>query len=214
MWFFPKKDSRISMILQASFDHVRQNFHNTFSWINYLNQRNSEYEKKLEKTDKRLESIEVYLSQLPNLNAQIRQIIDLHYKYEDIIKRLHYIEDKMRNLGDFTPQTRLVEMQEKIISLEKKKEAITSNLKEKMLKHIARNSKDYIRNNVLALIRKYEKISGYKLKEIIVEEQGLCSKSSFYRILEELEQEEGIDVVKEGKEKVFFAKISATSHHR
>jgi Fe2+ or Zn2+ uptake regulation protein len=124
------------------------------------------------------------------------------------------MEDKMRTISTNAPQTGLVEIQEKIINLEKKKEDIKSNLKEKMLKHIARNSKDYIRNTILSLIRRYEKISGFKLKEIIVEEQGLCSKSSFYRILEELEKEKGIDVVKEGKEKVFFAKIHTTSNTR
>lgn len=211
MGFFSKKYSRINLILQASFDHVRQNFNSTFSWINYLHQRNSEHEKKLAVNDKRLESIEVYLSQIPNLNAQMRQILDLHYNYEAILKRLHHIEEKIFYLTHKIPKNQTLEVQEKIESLEKRKEDIKSNLKEKMLRHITRNSKDYIKSTLLGLIKRYERVSAFKLKEIIVEEQGLCSKSSFYRILEELEKSEDIDVVREGKEKIFFIKISATA---
>lgn len=211
MGFFSKKDSRINMILQASFDHVRQNFNSIFSWLNYLNQKNSEYEKKLAVNERRLENIEVYLSQIPNLNAQMRQILDLHYNYEAILKRLHYIEEKIFSLTQNIPQNQTLEIQTKLKSLQKRKEDIKSNLKEKMLRHITRNSKDYIKNTLLGLIRKYERVSAFKLKEIIVEEQGLCSKSSFYRILEELEKNEDIDVLREGKEKVFLLKPIATN---
>ena len=47
---------------------------------------------------------------------------------------------------------------------------------------------------------------------MIVEEQGLCSKSSFYRLLEEIEQEPDIGVIKEGKEKHYIAKISKKNY--
>ena len=212
MGIFSKKDSRISMVLKASFDHVRQNFDHAFSWVNYLNQKQVEQDKKLDKVDSRLENIEIYLSQIPNLNAQMRSIMDLHFTYESVLKRLNDIEGRMKSLTiqDLNmPQTQLVEIKNKLENLEKKKEDIKSNLKEKMLRTITRNSKDYIQSTLLSLIRKYERVSAYKLKEMIVEEQGLCSKSTFYRILEDIEKREDVDVVREGKEKVFFIRLSA-----
>lgn len=61
------------------------------------------------------------------------------------------------------------------------------------------------------MIHKYEKISAHQLREMIVEEQGLCSKSSFYRILEEIEELSDISTVWQGKEKSYLTKIHATS---
>lgn len=200
------------MILKASFDHIRQNFDHTFNWISYLKHRNEEQNRKITANEARLENVELYLSQIPHLNAQMRNITDLNNSYEVVIKRLSFIEEKMRLLSPNTnemPNKQLEEIKDKLESLEKKKEDIKSNLKEKMLKSITRNSKDYIKSTLLSLIKRYERVSAYKLKDIIVEEQGLCSKSTFYRILEELEKREDVDVVREGKEKVFFIRITA-----
>ena len=71
------------------------------------------------------------------------------------------------------------------------------------MKKLTRNSKRYVKNIVLSYIQKYEQIPALQLREIVVDEQGLCSKSSFYRLLGELEQEEVVDVVQEGKEKTY-----------
>jgi hypothetical protein len=211
MWF-SKKENRISMVLKASFDHVRQNFDNVFGWVNYLNQKQSDQGNTLDFMGKRIENIELYLAQIPNLNAQIRNIMDLHYNYESISKRINSIEEKMHHLRDYSqniPQEQILEIKNKIETIEKRKEDIKSNLKEKMLKNIARNSKEYIKSALLSIIRKYERASAFKLKEIIVEEQALCSKSTFYRILEEIEKRDDVEVVWEGKEKVFFLKLAA-----
>ena len=69
-----------------------------------------------------------------------------------------------------------------------------------------KNSKDYVKTVIISLIKKYNRISAPQLKEILVEEQALCSKSSFYRLLVELEQEEEIGALQTGKEKAYFAK--------
>ena len=55
------------------------------------------------------------------------------------------------------------------------------------------------------MIQKYGDITALKLREMLVEEQGVVSKSSFYRILEELEKDDLIDMVRVGKEKHYFA---------
>jgi len=41
---------------------------------------------------------------------------------------------------------------------------------------------------------------------MIVYDQGLCSKSSFYRILDEIEAMEDISIVKKGREKYYLYK--------
>ena len=83
-----------------------------------------------------------------------------------------------------------------------------SALKEKILRRVTRNSKDYIKGIISSLINKYGRISAMQLREMIVEEQGLCSKSSFYRILDEIEREEGFTVISSGREKVYVSKLS------
>lgn len=202
MGFFNKnKDSRINMILQASFDHVRQNFHSVFSWLNQINQKNEDH-------DRRLQSIETYLTQLHTFNSQVKKVVDEHYKHEETLNRLSEVEKRLYYIqNSLEHKSASPEIKEKIEIIKEKKNTVRRNLKEKMIRSITRNSKDYIKSTILSLIQKYERVSGFKLKEIVVEEQGLCSKSSFYRILEELEKSEGLGAIREGKEKVFFVKL-------
>ena len=79
------------------------------------------------------------------------------------------------------------------------------------MKKITRNSKEYAKTIILSYIKKYEKISALQLKEMLVDEQALCSKSSFYRLLEEIESLGDIAVIKKGKEKHYISKISKTT---
>ena len=74
------------------------------------------------------------------------------------------------------------------------------------MKRLTRNSKEYVKSVIISYIRKYERISALQLKDIIVEEQNLCSKSSFYRLLEEVEGIDELGVIKQGKEKHYVSK--------
>jgi hypothetical protein len=194
--------------LRVSFFDVKQHVNNVFQWIFYINNRQKEY-------DSRLEKLELHVSKLPSedlieqkLKEQIRDIIDEHYSTKEVLdrlelvdKRIHYLyyHNKSNNEG-------LVEIKQRIDDLEKRKEVIKSSLQEKMLKTITKNSKSYIKSTVLNIIAKYGRISAFRLKEMVVEEQGLCSKSSFYRILEDIESDGDFSIVWEGKEKVFCSK--------
>ena len=93
-----------------------------------------------------------------------------------------------------------------------KLEAKKATIKEKIIKRITKNSKDYIKSIILSYIKKYSKITALQLKEMVVEEQGLCSKSSFYRLLEELEEEPELGVIKKGKEKHYIAKLTKKNY--
>ena len=79
------------------------------------------------------------------------------------------------------------------------------NLKEKVLQTFQRKSKHYLKSTILQYITQHQKISALQLKDIIVDQQGLTSKSSFYRILAEVEKEDHITVINDGKYKIFLA---------
>jgi len=95
-----------------------------------------------------------------------------------------------------------VDIQKRIERLEQKK----VSMKEKIMKRLTRNSKEYLKSVILSYIKKYERISALQLKEIVVDEQNFCSKSSFYRLLEEIEQSDDIGIVRQGKEKHYLSK--------
>ncbi len=125
------------------------------------------------------------------------------------------IDEKMKNVVSDdvfnrleSLNTRLDAVDSSIGTLQQKTDT-KQNLKEKIFKKVTRHSKDYIKSMLLSYIKKYGKISGLQLREIVVEEQGLVSKSSFYRLLIELEEDDTVSVVHEGKEKHYFF---ATAH--
>ena len=60
---------------------------------------------------------------------------------------------------------------------------------------------------ILSYIKKYEKISAFQLREMVVEEQNLTSKSTFYRIMEEIESLGEISIIRQGKEKLYLVKL-------
>ena len=86
-----------------------------------------------------------------------------------------------------------------------------SSLQEKVAKKVQQNSKEYIKNMIRGLIQKYNKISGLQLREIVVDEQALCSRSSFYRLLAEVEEEGTVHVLPNGKEKVYSLSSDAVA---
>ncbi len=87
-------------------------------------------------------------------------------------------------------------------------------LKERILRKVARDSKEYVKNFIHSLITKYERVSALGLREMVVEDQGLCSKSSFYRILSELEKEDDIQVVQDGKGKIFVSTMVSSKSEK
>ncbi len=103
-------------------------------------------------------------------------------------------------------ENRINQIQEKLNQLVLKKSP-----KQKLIQKVVKKNHEYVRIMVLNYIRKYEKISAYQLREIVVEEQNLTSKSTFYRILEEIEQSGEVTTVKQGKEKHYLANIKRTA---
>ena len=162
---------------------------------------------------KRLWALEDYTfrRQVGPDHLEIRNLIDEYYKHHELFTKIDALHQKISHLHEshaLVPP-KLEEMHERLSALEEKKTPSRNNFKEKLMNKLAKNSKDYVKNLIISYMKKYTEISAYKLKEMIVDEQGLCSKSSFYRILEEIEgDQEEISVVWEGKEKRYMVNLT------
>ncbi len=222
---FEKKFSQLNSLLLRSFSNVRNDTNTIYQWINYLNKKNIQQEQVISQ-------LRTELSHMPKSKEEIKAILDSHYSYEPILQKVRELNEKieiirrekllenepiLRRINELEARMEALKKQEilpseptnelenirvRLENLEQKKAAI----KEKIIKRITKNSKEYVKSIILSYIKKYEKISALQLKEMVVDEQGLCSKSSFYRILEEIEEMEEIACLKKGKEKHYMAK--------
>lgn len=201
-----------------SIEHSHNYYHQILSGIeqnhNYHTQRLAGIEQSHNKQMQRVFNIE----QNHNLHTQKLAAVEQNNRsYED---RMLKIEHQLTHLSslDNSIQTddskerfelllrKIENINQRIYELEKARSDRKIGLKERLIKKITKNSKDYVKTVIRSLITKYDKISGPQLKEIVVEEQGLCSKSSFYRLLAELEQESDISIIQDGKEKIYLSK--------
>lgn len=188
-----RRFEKLHSVLSVAFDKIKQETHLIFSWINHFNKLHQEH-------SQRLARIEQHLNYLPQQH-EIRQLIDYHYSYASLHQKIEELHKRIAEI-----EAKKSVQYQPCLSPSQSRQEKTSNLKEKLVQRISKNSKDYIKTVILSLIKKYNKITCPQLKEIVVDEQGLCSKSSFYRMLEELEHEKEIEVMQTKKEKMFFAK--------
>lgn len=213
-----KKLIQINELLKLSFGNVKRDTTNIFKWLNYLYMKNMDQEQTIKK-------IQLELSYIPKTREDVRRIIDEYYSFEGMMAKIRELNVRMDELARVqfqkqaayqpqqvitVPQEAPKEMQNELSALYQRIERLEQkklSMKEIIVKKITRNSKDYIKSVIISYIRKYERVSALQLKEIIVDEQNLCSKSSFYRLLEEIEQSDEIAVIKQGKEKNYLLKI-------
>ena len=208
-----KKLKQINEVIKRSFANVKRDTTNIFQWLNYFYKKNMEQEQTIKQ-------LQLELSYIPKTREEIKHIVDDYYSFGSIMTKIRELNDKVDELvrkqirhEEPYPMLRETPKELQTISdieirlgrLEQKKMSI----KEKIIKRLTRNSKEYIKSVILSYIRKYENISALQLKEMIVDEQNFCSKSSFYRLLEEIEQLDNIGVVKQGKEKHYISKAKA-----
>lgn len=169
-------------------------------------------ENKLEKINHKIELFEDSHKEVMTLKYQIHELkskLDTlntsPEQIENINSRIDHIKDRMRDVEDTNiPLKKHIEEHETIKTYpQQQSPRIVQTARENLIRKIAKSSKNHVKTIIRSLIIKYGQISALQLREIIVEEQGLCSKSSFYRILEELEGDEDISVVREKKEKKY-----------
>ena len=208
-----KRLKQMNDILQKSFANVKRDTTNIFQWLNYFYRKNMEQEQMIKR-------LQMEISYMPKTREDIRRVIDDYYSFESIIAKIRELSEKV----DETARKQQTQADKQIIQpmpreahpdlsyIEKRLEKLEHkklSIKEKIIKRLTRNSKDYVKSVILSYIKKYEKISALQLKEIIVDEQNFCSKSSFYRLVEEIEGLDDIGVIKQGKEKQYIVKTKS-----
>lgn len=205
-----KRLKQMNDILKKSFANVKRDTHNIFQWLNYFYRKSIGQEQTIRK-------LQMELSYIPKTREEIRHIIDDYYSFEGIMAKMRELNERVGDLAEkqaahtmpverHLPQPLSADMshiEKRLEKLEQKK----LSMKEKIIKRLTRNSKEYVKSLMLSYIKKYERISALQLKEILVDEQQFCSKSSFYRLLEEIEVLDEIGVVKHGKEKHYISKV-------
>lgn len=208
-----KRLKQMNDILKKSFANVKKDTNNIFQWLNYFYRKNLEQEQTIKQ-------IQLELSYMPKTREDIRRIIDDYYSFESVTAKIRELNEKVGELAKLQhvqvekhmPQPLVKEYYPDVSHIEKRLERLEQkkmSMKEKIIKRLTRNSKEYVKSVILSYIKKYERISALQLKEMVVDEQNLCSKSSFYRLLEEIEELEDIGVVKQAKEKHYLSKSKA-----
>ena len=213
-----KKILQINNLLKISFGNVKRDTANIFQWMNYFYRRSMEQEQSIK-------SLQLEMSYMPKTREDIRRIVDDYYSFESLMSKMRDLNSKVEELAQSNselkrahiqprqPAVQVIEKQTESVQdlsfIEKRLEKLEQKkalMKEKIMKRLTRNSKEYVKSVLLSYIRKYGKISALQLKDIVVDEQNFCSKSSFYRLLEEIEQTDEVGVVKQGKEKHYISK--------
>lgn len=227
---------QLHSLLTHSFKNVQRDTTYIIHWLNYFYHKNLHQEQQIKQLREELSytpkskeeirkivdefySYEHVLNRIKELNDRVEELRksnmdlhkshhELHQKHQEIAPKIEalkaQIETKKPEIQSQMPMSEIQQLHQRLEKLESKK----ATIKEKIIKRITKNSKDYIKSIILSYIKKYGKITGLQLKEMVVEEQGLCSKSSFYRLLEEIEEDPEIGVIKTGKEKHYIAKIT------
>ena len=213
------KIQQMNLIVKKSFLNVKKDTANLFEWVAFF------YKKSMEQ-EELIQQMKLELNYMPKTREEIRKIIDDYYAFESIMAKLRDLNfrvDELSRVRLQEPQIRPVqivqkevpsETEEDLLSIQKRLEKLEDkkySIKEKIIKNITRNSKEYVKNMAVSYIKKYGKISSLKLKEMVVDEQKFCSKSSFYRLMDEIAESGEIAAIKEGKEIHYIYKLSRTN---
>ncbi|MBW2973540.1 hypothetical protein KY346_04055 [Candidatus Woesearchaeota archaeon] len=202
-----KKIEQLDARLAASFAKVRRDTEAIYQWLNFFYDESNKQKALIRHQDEAIKEMEMQIERMPKSREEIKAIVDAYYDHEALLEKMSRIAEKIERLEAVKqrPARRPAPMAAPAAPAAARP---VSALREKMIKKITRNSKDYIKSMIASLIRKYGRISAMALREIVVDEQGLCSKSSFYRLLDEIEKEAGITVLSSGREKVYVAELS------
>jgi archaellum component FlaC len=148
--------------------------------------------------------IENISKELLKLGHKVEQLSFLSSKFDSLKQEVSEHLSEPHTSAVF--EKRIDDINERLKSI-----IIKKSPKQKLIQKVTKNSHDYIKAMVISYIRKYGKISAYQLREMVVEEQNLTSKSTFYRILEEIEGLDEVSIIHQGKEKIYLSKLKKSA---
>ena len=224
-----KRLAQLQRIIKASFSNVKNDTSSIFQWLDYLYKKGLEqdtkianyqaqisaYQSAFQQQASQIQAMNSYiheirkeLADMPKTPGQLKAMLDESYPLSDILSRVADVELRLKEIAARPAAAPEVPELDDVFKRLEKLERAKVSLKEKLIKRVTKNSKDYVKSIILSYIHKYGKVSAQQLREMMVDEQGLCSKSSFYRILEEIESSDDISTIRQGKEKHYFSKLS------
>jgi len=167
-------------------DTVQNYVHQLHSYIHGLHSSIAPLLRRMEHMEKSIES-----KHYPDHSSEIKEFQ----------KRLQSLENSIQSK---VSEGSLSSIHERISAVEKRRESTA--LETHVIKKVAKDSRTYIKKMILSLIYKYGTITGTQIREMLVEEQKLTSKSSLYRALNELEKEGSVHFIWNAKEKIYNPK--------
>ena len=199
--------NKLHQHLRDSFANVRKDTATLYDWINYLNARVQQQEQTITQQHNTINALHNHLRSVPT-SQQVKELVARQSPFhhlQQIQQRLNNLHQKVSVVATLHDAQHTA-LQELKLRVEQLKDQKGTALEKKLVKSVTRNSKSYMKNILMSTITKYQKISALQLKELIVDEQKLCSKSSFYRLLQELENEEKCELMNDGRQKIYTAK--------
>lgn len=203
--------------LKESFARVKHDTETVYQWLQYLNNQLLQQQQLIERQQHVIDDQEDVVYRLRQELRELREalvsrlspesvkrLVDEHYNLGQVLERFKRIEERLDR----------IEAKKGLPEARAERAVPKARIRDRLVQKLSRNSKEYVKNVIVNLINKYGRISAMQLREMIVEEQGLVSRSSFYRILEELEEESDLQVVSKGKEKVYVAGGTSRLHYR
>lgn len=193
-------------LVAVSFSHVRKDVQNLYEWIHYLHAQSKVQQELIGHMSRQLQGHALRGSVMDEKSQAHIQELKAHLA--EIDRRVSSLAARPTEpKSEVMPEvlSRMSQIVERLEQKARPQPALSSSLQEKVAKKVQQKSKEYIGNVIRNLIQKYSKMSGLQLREIVVDEQALCSRSSFYRILSEIEEEGLVNVDSNGKEKIYSA---------
>jgi len=227
MFWGNQTDRRVEEIessVARSFQNVKQDVSLSFQWIEYLHALSQDLQRRCDNLAREnrvlshenqvlkhhIESVKSDVSECkssisnlprPLSKDEIRILVDSHYSLAPLAEKIRVLESHIEELKHIkSAPERVVQVVEKAPR--------EISFKERLIQDISKKSKDYVKSFIKSVIHKYGKIAGVNLRGIVVEDQHLCSKSSFYRILDELTNDSEVSVIVGKKENIFVSKSS------
>jgi hypothetical protein len=225
-----ERHSQLRTTMQNSFNHVRKDTDTLFAWVKYLKQSHESLQNQSNNHHKYITHLgqrhRVHTNRHDRLMADMRKLrskvvhrnelkpaIDEHVG-DVYVQKVRAIDVRVKRLELYLLR-RLEALQQQAAAKRAPQPILTPTLppkvrltplQQKLVSNVGRVSKDYLKKTVRDLLEKYDRLTGTAMREMIVDEQKLCSRSAFYRILDALRAENSVHVISSGKEKIFSLK--------
>ncbi len=179
LWpFFKEEDERwehLDNALTHTFGKVKQDTQNLFAWVSYFHQHMLAHRRETHALSLKFEEQDRHMAQLKNEIALLQQKVQLiDAKPAQIVQ----ITDQVRT--KYEPSTEQIRTESEPNTNQKR-----SNFETRILHRILKKKKPYIMQKIMESIDENE-LSTKELERVIVDEKGLCGRTTFYDYLREL----------------------------